>query len=253
MFGRNKIATLVAEFLGTGVLTLVILSVQRSTIGIPYFVALAAGLATATLVVALGRATSAHLNPAVTLALWTARQVRTLEALALIAMQFLGAWVAYYLYTFFVNSSLQPIGGHYTSRVLAAEAVGGLVLGLGWAAAVYHNYLNSYKAVAVGAAYALAIIVASSASIGLINPAVALGVRAWVWGTYVAGPILGAIVGVNLYAWLFAPRTALAVSSASSKPVVVEKVKPARVEKKSADTKSAKVSTKKPARTTKKR
>ena len=146
MFGRNKYAMLVAEFLGTGVLTLVILSVQRSTIGIPYFVALAAGLAVATLVVALGRVTSAHLNPAVTLALWTARQVRSLDALALVAMQLLGAWLAYYLYTFFVNSPLQPIGGHYTSRVLAAEAVGGLVLGLGWAAAVYGKYLTSYKA-----------------------------------------------------------------------------------------------------------
>ena len=235
---------LVAEFLGTGVLTLVILSVQRSTIGIPYFVALAAGLAAATLIVALGRVTSAHLNPAVTLALWTARQVKTVDAVVLVAMQFLGAWLAYYLYTFFVNSSLQPIGGHYTSRVLAAEAVGGLVLGLGWAAAVYHQYLNTYKAAAVGAAYVLAILVASSASIGLINPAVALGARAWVWGTYVAGPLLGAIVGVNLYGWLFAPRTVLAVASTTKKPVVVEKVKPARVTKKSAV---------KPARVTKKK
>lgn len=240
MFGRNKIATLVAEFLGTGVLTLVILSVQRSTIGIPYFVALAAGLAAATLIVALGRVTSGHFNPAVTLALWTARQVRSIDALVLIAMQLLGAWLAYYLYTFFVNSPLQPIGGHFTSRVLAAEAVGGLVLGLGWAAAVYHQYLNTYKAAAVGAAYVLAIIVASSASIGLINPAVALGVRSWVWGTYVAGPLLGAIVGVNLYAWLFAPNSALAVAGTSvakvpaRKPVVVEKVKPARVTKKAA-------------------
>jgi glycerol uptake facilitator protein len=249
MFGRNKVATLVAEFLGTGVLTLVILSVQRSTIGIPYFVALAAGLAAATLVVALGRATSAHLNPAVTLALWTVRQVRTLDALALVVVQLLGAWVTYYLYTFFVNSSFQPIGGHYASRVLAAEAVGGLVLGLGWAAAVYHNYLTSYKAVTVGAAYALAIIVASSASIGLINPAVALGARAWDfwgsmgWGTYAAGPVLGAIVGVNLYSWLFAPRTALAVARTSSRSaVVVEKVKPARNTKKA--TKSARTSKK---------
>lgn len=244
MFGRNKIATLVAEFLGTGVLTLVILSVQRSTIGIPYFVALAAGLAVATLVVALGRVTSAHFNPAVTLALWTARQVRTIDAAVLVAMQFLGAWAAYYLYTFFVNSSLQSIGGHYSSRVLAAEAVGGLVLGLGWAAAAFHNYLNSYKAAAVGAAYILAILVASSASVGLINPAVALGARAWVWGTYAAGPLLGAVVGVNLYAWLFAPRTALAVAKTSRKAVVVEKVKPARTTKKVA-AKPARVNKKK--------
>jgi glycerol uptake facilitator protein len=242
MFRRNKVAMLVAEFLGTGLLTLVILSVQRSTIGIPYFVALAAGLAVASLIVVLGRVTSTHLNPAVTLALWTARQVRSLDALVLVAAQLLGAWLAYYLYTFFVNSPLQPIGGHYTSRVLAAEAVGGLVLGLGWAAAVYHQYLNSYKAVTVGAAYVLAIIVASSASIGLINPAVALGARAWVWGTYVAGPLLGAIVGVNLYGWLFAPRAEAVVARTSSKAAVVATAK----------TKPAKKATK-PARSTRKK
>ena len=44
MFGRQKIAALVAEFLGAGVLTLVVLTVQRSSIGLPFFVAAAAGL-----------------------------------------------------------------------------------------------------------------------------------------------------------------------------------------------------------------
>jgi hypothetical protein len=47
MFARNRIAILMAEFLGTGMLALVMLSVQHSTIGLPYFVALAAGLALA--------------------------------------------------------------------------------------------------------------------------------------------------------------------------------------------------------------
>ena|SRR5665647_2555140 len=131
MFSRNKIATVVAECLGTGLLTLVVLSVQRSTIGVPFFVALAAGLATAVLIVALGRVTAAHLNPAVTVALWTVRKVATPRAVALVAAQLLGAWLAFFLYRYLVNQTLQPVGGIYSSRVLVAEVVGGVVLGLG--------------------------------------------------------------------------------------------------------------------------
>ena len=54
MFGKRKIATIVAEFLGTGALTLLVLCVQRSTIGVPFFVAAAAGLTIALMVFAVG-------------------------------------------------------------------------------------------------------------------------------------------------------------------------------------------------------
>lgn len=218
MFGRRKIAMLVAEFVGTGILTLVFLSVQRSTIGVPYFIALAAGLAVAMAMFVVGENSGAHLNPAVTLALWTARKTGTLASALYIVMQLLGAWAAYGLYTYFVNSSLQPIGGHYAGRVLVAEAVGTFILALGWAAVVYRRWTTGASATVVGVSYALAVIVAAAAGIGLANPAVALGTRSWEiwgsmgWGTYVAGPVLGAIVGVNLYGLLFAPtETAAAV------------------------------------------
>jgi len=219
MFGRRKIAMLGAEFLGTWILTLVFLSVQRSTIGVPYFIALAAGLAVAVAVYVVGENSGAHLNPAVTLALWTARKTGTIVSALYIVMQLLGAWAAYGLYTYFVNSTLQPIGGHYAGRVLVAEAVGTFILALGWAAVVYRRQTTGSNAVTIGVAYALGIIVAAAAGIGLANPAVALGTRAWEiwgsmgWGTYVAGPVLGAIVGVNLYGLLFAPSaTAVAVA-----------------------------------------
>jgi hypothetical protein len=59
-------------------------------------------------------------------------------------------------------------------------------------------------------------IAASSAALGLLNPAVAHGVRAWVWGTYVLGPVIGAVIGVNLYALLFADTTAVAATSSAA-------------------------------------
>jgi len=205
MFGRKKIAMLVAEFVGTGVLTLVVLAVQRSTIGVPYFVALAAGLAVAALSIVLASASGAHFNPAITIGLWSTRKVKTLAAATYVVAQLLGGWAAYGVYTYFVNNSLQTIGGHYSARVLVAEAVGAFIFAFVWAAVAAQRLSASW----VGAGLTLGVVVAAVASIGFVNPAVALGARAWNiwgsmgWGTYVLGPVIGGVVGFNLYQIFF--------------------------------------------------
>lgn len=215
MFSRKQVAVLGAEFLGTGVLALVMLSVQHSTIGLPYFIALAAGLTLAALTSVLSGNGGGHFNPAITLGMWTVRQIRTLRALSYIVAQMLGAWLAYFLYVYLIKTDLQPVGGNYDGRILVAEAVGGFILALAYAAAVFNGYLNAKRAATVGAAYALAIIVAATATLGIVNPAVAVSMRAFAvigpmgWGTYALGPVLGAIIGFNLYALLFAEESAL--------------------------------------------
>lgn len=229
MFGRKKIAMLVAEFLGTGILTLVVLSVQRSTIGVPYFVGLGGGLAIVVLMLALSNASGAQLNPAITIALWTARKVQTLPAVMYIVVQLLGAWAAYGVYTYFVNSSLQEIGGHYTTRVMVAEAVGAFILAFAWAAVMAQKKAETVVAAGVGIAFALGLIVSASASIGLINPALALGTRAWNiwgsmgWGTYVLGPVVGAIIGVNFYNLVFTDQYKFKLATAAAKPKTKKK------------------------------
>lgn len=237
MFGRRKIATLVAEFLGTGVLTLLILSVQRSTIGVPFFVAMAAGLTLALMTFSLGRTSGAHFNPAITLAMWTARKVPTVTGALYIVAQMLGAWGAYWLYNYYVTTELRPIGGDYKTTILVAEAVGTAIFAFAFASAMYQRFTAAVSASVAGLAYMIGIIAASSAAIGLLNPAVALGVNAWEWGTYVLGPVLGAIIGVNLYGMLFAePATATAGAVAVPKTATVKKPaakkKPARSSKK---------------------
>jgi aquaporin Z len=239
MFGRRKIATLAAEFLGTGVLTLLILSVQRSTIGVPFFVALAAGLTLTLMVFSLGTTLTTHLNPAITIGTWTARRINTVTAVLYIAMQLLGAWAAYGLYTYYVGNSLQPVGGHFTTKILVAEAVGTGVFAFGWAAATMRGLTAASNAAFAGLAYMLGIVAASSAAIGLLNPAVALGVRAWVWGTYVLGPVIGAVIGINLYGYLFAETTvaaatATAATGASAKTTATPAKKPRKAAKKPA-------------------
>jgi len=257
MFGRRQAATLIAEFLGTGILVLVFLSVQRSTIGVPYFIALAAGAAVAVAAFYFGDSSGAHLNPAITLALWTARKMKTVVALAYIIVQLLGAWAAYGIYHYFVNTSLQPIGGHYSARILLAEAVGALILALAWGAVYFKKFDTTNRALLLGGSYALAIIVSASAGIGIANPAVAFGIRAWGingvmgWGTYALGPVLGAIIGVNLYALLFSSDTETVLVE-SETIVLTESAMPARTASSSTSTNSSKKSTAKKASTSKK-
>lgn len=277
MLRRKRLAMLVAEFLGTGVLTLAVLSVQRSQLGLAYFVAIAAGLTVALLTYVLGNVSGAHLNPALTLALWTARRVKTIPALTYIGVQLLGAWAAYGLYHYFVNTDVQAVSQDFSGRILVAEAVGTMVFALAWAYAAYNRVEEGRFAAIAGLAFAAAIIVASAASVGLANPALAEGVRAWEvfgengWGNYVLGPVLGAVIGVNLYGLLFAdvdrpfsalrggrtaaagvgaPSTATAVGPADAIDVDLAvnknaKAGPGKVAPRSKVTKSAKASTKK--------
>jgi aquaporin Z len=227
MFGKRQIATLVAEFLGTGVLTLLILSIQRSTIGVPFFVAAAAGLTLALLTFMFLRVSGGNFNPAITIGLWTARKMPSATAVLYVAMQLLGAWAAYGIYTYFVGNGLQPIGGDFKTKILIAEIIGTSIFSFGVAAAVYQKFTLAATAAASGLALMIGIIAASSGSLGLLNPAVALGARAWVLGTYVAGPIIGAIIGINLYGLLFADSSAAAKTSAATVSAPAKTKKPA--------------------------
>lgn len=209
MFGRRRVAALVAEFLGTAILTLLILSVQRSQLGLQYFVALGAGLSIAIMVFAVGEVSGGYFNPAVTLALWTARKLSTVTGILYIIVQMLGGWAALGIYSYYSNSHLSSVGGHYTGRILIAEAVGTGVFAFAFTAAMNKAWTHASRAAYTGLAYSLGVLLASTAALGLLNPAVALGIKSWVWGTYVLGPVLGAIIGVNLYVLLFAEPDAI--------------------------------------------
>jgi len=103
MFGVKKVAMIVAEFMGTAILTLAVLSVRSSGIGYSFFVALGAGLTVAALSFILSENSGAHFNPALTIGLWTARKVQTLPAIVYIVVQLLGAWAAFWLFKYFTK------------------------------------------------------------------------------------------------------------------------------------------------------
>lgn len=204
MIKRERIATLLAEFLGTGILTLLVLVMFRSNIGqLSYFIEIGVAFIVATLVYIFGSSSGAILNPAIAIGLWTARKLETLTTIVYVAAELLGAWGAYYLFKYLLKIQVPAVNAHFLGRTLVAEAVGAGVLGLAWGAVAYKKYSNNIKAPLIGIATMVGMLLASSASAGLINPSLALGLRIWTWGTYVAGPVIGAIIGINLFGLLF--------------------------------------------------
>ncbi len=204
LFSREKLALLFAELIGTFTLTFAVLSVSKSAIGIPYFVAIGAGITLAILILMFGRTPGLHINPAVTFGMWTIRKIDTLSALMFIAVQFMGAAFAWRLYTYFIDNQIENIAvGTFDWRILIAELVGTALFVMGVAAAVYKGFERVTLAVTAGGALLVGIVVASSISNGIINPAVALGVQSWN-KAYVLGPLAGGLIGANLYALLYA-------------------------------------------------
>lgn len=201
MFGRRKIAMLLAELLGTTVLSMTMYSMVART-SFPIFSGIAAAGTAALMLLIFAGVAEGHFNPAVTLGLWSIRKVRTLPAIVYIVAQVLGGFLAWGLIRYFLGHSITSIAGKFDWHVFTAEAVGTLVFVMGWAAAVYQGFRGVRLAGTVGASLFLGILVASLASNAIVNPAAAIGVQSLNWA-YGLAPLAGGIVGANLYALVF--------------------------------------------------
>src|SRR5688500_551082 len=119
MLERKKIAMILAEFLGTAILTAVFLSISRSNLAYPYFISLGLGLTLAVARLVFGAISGAHLNPLVTIGLWTARRIKGLSALVYLAAQLVGGLAAYMLYRYLIDATgTIENKGEYDSRLL---------------------------------------------------------------------------------------------------------------------------------------
>ena len=229
-----KMSTLIAEVFGTAVLTSTVLAEANSNVLVnkTWFVAATAGLTLTLMVLVIGKVSGAHVNPAVTIGLWTLRKIETTTAIVYIASQFLGAAIALRLFQYLQNDALQNIAGKFDWRVFIAEVVGTFIFTFGIASIVTQK-LDGYKAAfGIGASLMLGALVAGTVSNGILNPAVALGLNSWSW-VYVAGPIVGSVLGMNVYDLLVAPDSALSAARTSSsvKKVAVKPSKKASKKK----------------------
>lgn len=249
MFSKQKIAKVLAEFLGTAILAVSVYAVV-SIIPISLFAGMAAGLVLALTVLTIGAVSGAHINPAITLGFWTVGKVKTLTALSYIIAQVLGGFAALYLIKYFAGQPVESIAGKFDVKAFTAEAIGAFVFGFALVAAVYKKYDGGKLAFSAGTALLVGILIASAATLGvnqltqqpiksngIINPAVAIGLSSVNWA-YVAGPVVGAIVGMNTYALVFTDESLFSKKIKATK-VVKPKVVAASTKKKST-TKSSK-------------
>jgi glycerol uptake facilitator-like aquaporin len=201
MLSRLRVAPLLAELLGAWMWVSVAL-VMSETTAVAYFIATSVAVALAVSYMVFNSVSGAHFNPAITFGMWTARRITTLRAVGYIVAQMLGGFIALVLYQYLIGHHTVTRTTHFDGKILLAEALGTLVLALGYSAAAYKAFDALQAALTVGAALFVGILIAATASTGLLNPAVALGLRSFGWA-YVLGPLVGALVGVNLYNYIF--------------------------------------------------
>lgn len=202
---NGKITALITEVLGTAILSSAVLAVILRT-SFPMFPAMAAGIVYVLMYLGFVKYSGAHLNPALTLGLWVTKQIPLAQALAYISAQLVGGYSALTFNAYLMGEALPQLSvGSIHWQVFLSETAGAFVFVFAMVAAVYQRYVGGYLAALAGLSVAAGMLIASIASNGLINPALAIGVNSWSL-SYVLGPLLGGVLGAAFYTMIYAPQ-----------------------------------------------
>ncbi|QQS60077.1 aquaporin [Candidatus Falkowbacteria bacterium] len=188
----------IAEAIGTFALTLVVgLSLAGEfPVSTPILAALTLGL----FVYSVGHLSGTHLNPAVTIGAWSIKKISNEDAIAYLIAQFFGAAAALTLISTVATPETLTVTNEI--KIGVAEGVGALFFAFGIASVVYGKTPNQLSGIMVGGSLLLGIAFAVLlGSNGLINPAVAMGVKSFNV-MYILGPIIGSVVGMQAYKYL---------------------------------------------------
>ncbi len=188
----------IAEAIGTFALTLAVgLSLAGDfPVSTPILAALTLGL----FVYSIGHLSGAHLNPAVTIGAWSIKKISNEDAIGYIIAQFFGAAAALTLIGYTVT--LPAMTASTEVMIGVAEAIGALFFTFGIASVIYGKVSGHLSGLVVGGSLLLGIAFAVLlGSNGLINPAVAFGVKSFNL-MYIFGPIVGAVAGMQAYKYL---------------------------------------------------
>jgi MIP family channel proteins len=178
-------------------------------------IALAAGLAYAIMVTAVGHISGGHLNPAVTIGFWVTKKISTLDAVLYWVSQLLGATLAAYLLTFVLSEAIwRPVGlgapdltaefTRFQGMLLEGVCTFLLVFVFFATAADPNGVLNKVGGFAIGLTLTVDVLVAGPFTGGAVNPARAFGpaLAAHHWqnqGVYWVGPLIGGVVAGWIY------------------------------------------------------
>jgi glycerol uptake facilitator-like aquaporin len=189
---KENIRKYIAEFLGTMLLSLGVLSISLSNLGA--LISVFAGLFLTVLVYVFGGISGAHLNPAITVGILSTRKIKVLDGLTYIFVQCLGALAAFLLAAYFQDLSYTS-NLDFTLKVTIAELAGTFVLALGVGTVVFGKVSEKLSGVIIGLSLMLGIIIASLGGAGALNPAVALG-NSVLSISNIVGPLLGGVLGM---------------------------------------------------------
>lgn len=206
---------LVAELLGTATLSLIVLNSSNNFTLV--------FLAYVVLVLVFGPISGSHLNPALTVGLWSVRAIRGSKALAYIVAQFLGAMLAYLLANSLLSRTPDQLTGAAPQlfrlselsaeadplwRAFGAEAIGTLVFAIGIASVFLARRGLMAASFTFGGAFLFGVVAAQVAgATPLLNPAVATAVQAYsgpwqAWFIYGVTPLVVAIAGMMLFKYM---------------------------------------------------
>ncbi len=190
-----------AEFIGTFTLAFVVLIALAFTGALPISVPLIAGLTVGVFVYTIGAISGTHLNPGVTIGLYSVRKISLYDAMNYIIAQILGASFAIFVaYMFDITSTVTP--GDFSWTILIGEIIGAFILNFGIASVVYGRVGDHASGLVIGGSLSLGIIIASLAGAnGILNPAVALTLNSLSL-VYILGPIIGALVAQRVYRYI---------------------------------------------------
>lgn len=187
-----------AELIGTFLLAFGVgASIVIAGFGIPTIIV--AGLILGTAVYTIGAISGAHINPSVTLGLWSVGKIKSQQAVFYIIAQLIGGYVAMLLLSYMLKSP--ELVAVDSVKVAIAEMLGAFVLSWGVSSVVQGKVDSAASGITIGSSLSIGIIVASTASLGVLNPAVALAIGAWS-PVYFLAPLVGGIAAAQLYRWM---------------------------------------------------
>lgn len=192
----------IAEGLGTGALTLIVgLSLAGAfPVSTPILAALTLGL----FVYLVGHISGTHINPAVTVGLWSVGKIESRDALFYIGAQVIGASIALGVLSNFAGEATLAVATDMGTGF--AELLGTFFFTFGIAGVVYGRVPGSLSGFIIGGSLLLGIgFSALLGANGILNPAVAWGIGSFGM-MYVLGPVFGAVLGMQVYRWLQADR-----------------------------------------------
>lgn len=192
---------LIAEAFGTFALALAVLATltsDMSALATPIAAALTLGL----FVYTIGGKSGCHINPAVTLGLWSVNKIKTNDAVQYIIAQVIGGLVAFGLASAMLGSGLTLGMVPESLNIFLAELIGAALFAFGIAAVVHGKVRDDASGLVIGGSLLLGITLAAAlGSAGILNPAVALALGSLNL-SYALGAILGAMLGFNFYKYL---------------------------------------------------